>query len=84
MPRVYLNEGDRMCHRLASWVQGEKRIKKVTDTELADEHGISQSAMSRKLRLESFDFKDFVFFVQKFQPDTDTLRYITGMKGEAK
>lgn len=79
MPRVYLNDRERLCHRLATWVQGEKRRLKITDTQLADEHGISQSAMSRKLRLESFDYKDFVFFVQKFQPDTDTLLYIVGL-----
>jgi len=79
MPKVYLSERDRMCHRLAMWVEGEKKIRKLTDTDLAKDHGISQSAMSRKLRVESFDYKDFVFFVQKFEPDTDTLRYIVGL-----
>ena len=79
MPKVYLSESDRMCHRLATWVEGEKKIRKLTDTDLAKDHGISQSAMSRKLRVESFDYKDFVFFVQKFKPDTDTLRYIVGL-----
>ena len=79
MPRIYLNEKDRLCHRLATWIQGEKKIHQITDTDLANEHGISQPAMSRKLRLESFDFKDFVFFVQKFRPDTDTLLHIVGL-----
>lgn len=79
MPKVFLNEKQRMCHRLATWVQGEKKRLKITDTELASEHGISQSAMSRKLREESFSFEDYVFFVQKFQPDNDTLRYIIGI-----
>ena len=79
MPKVYLNEKERMCHRLSTWVQGEKKRLKVTDTDLASEHGISQSAMSRKLRVESFDYKDFVFFVQKFKPDDDTLRFIIGL-----
>ena len=79
MPKVFLNEKERLCHRLASWVQGEKKLRKITDTDLAKEHGISQSAMSRKLREESFDYKDFVFFVQKFQPDNETLKYIVGL-----
>lgn len=79
MPRVYLNEKQRMSHRLATWVQGEKKRLGITDTELANEHGISQSAMSRKLRVEQFSFHDYVFFVQKFQPDNDTLRYIIGI-----
>ena len=79
MPRVYLNELDRLCHRLASYVQGEKRRLNLSDTDLANKRGISQPAMSRKLRLESFDYKDFVFFVQEFRPDNDTLRYIIGI-----
>lgn len=81
MPKVFLNEQDRACHRLASWVQGEKKLRKISDSKLADEHGISQEAMSRKLRLESFDFKDFVFFVQMLGPDDDALHYILGIKG---
>lgn len=68
-----------MCHRLASWVQGEKKLQNLTDSDLAKEHGISQQAMSRKLRLATFDYKDFVFFVQKFKPDNDTLKYIIGL-----
>lgn len=79
MPKVFLSEGDRICHRMVSWAQGEKRRLRITDKELADEHGISRSAMSRKFRLESLDYKDFVFLVQKFKPDDDTLRYIVGL-----
>lgn len=79
MPRVYLNEKQKICHRLATWVQGEKRRLNLNDTDLAKEHGISQSAMSRKLRLEQFSFTDYVFFVQKFKPDDETLRYIIGI-----
>lgn len=78
MPRAFLNDWDRACHRLATWVQGEKKRKIVTDSELADERGISQSAMSRKLRLESFDFRDFVFFAKKFGMDKGTFDYIIG------
>lgn len=80
MPRVYLNEMDRCRHRLAAYVQGEKKREKVTDTDMAEEQGISQSAMSRKLRVESFSFDDFVYFIQKFQPDNETLRFILGIK----
>lgn len=80
MPRVFLNEEDRACHRLASWVKGEKDLRKMNDTELGKDYGISQEAMSRKLRVESFDFKDFVYFVRKFGADDETLHYILGIK----
>lgn len=79
MPRVFLNELDRSSHRLAAYVQAEKKQRKITDTDMAEEHGISQPAMSRKLRIESFSFDDFVYFVQKFKPDEDTLRFILGI-----
>ena len=74
MPRVFLNDEDRSSHRFAVWVRGQG----VSDTKLAEEHGISQSAMSKKLREESFNFKDFVFFAKKFGMDKGTFDYIIG------
>lgn len=79
MAKVFLNYEDQACHRFATWVQGEKKLQKVNDTDLADERGISQSAMSRKLRLESFDLKDFVCLARKLGADMETLKYILGL-----
>ena len=78
MPKVFISDLDRSCHRLATWIQGEKKIHNINDTELGKDHGISQSEMSRKLRLENFDFKDFVFFAKKFEMDKDTFDHIIG------
>lgn len=78
MPKVFLNDEDRACHRFVAWVQGQKKLYKVNDTELADELGIKQPCMSRKLRLESFSFKDFVFLARKFGMDKSTFDYIIG------
>lgn len=74
MPKVFLNDLDRSNHRLAVWIRGQG----VSASKLAKEHGISQPAMSRKIRLESFGFKDFVFFAKKFQMDKETFDYIIG------
>ena len=74
MPKVFLNDLDRSNHRLAVWIRGQG----VSASKLAHEHGISQPAMSRKIRLESFDFKDFVFFAKKFHMDKETFDYIIG------
>lgn len=74
MPKVFLNDLDRSCHRLSVWVRGQG----VSDSVLADEYGISQSAMSKKLREESFNFKDFAFFAKKFEMDKGTFDYIIG------
>ena len=54
----------------------------MTDTELAKKRGISQQAMSKKFREESFSFKDFVFFALTFQMDNQDLQYIIGTKKE--
>lgn len=79
MAKVFLTDEDRACHRFATWVQGEKKIQKINDTDLANERGISQPAMSRKLRLEVFDFKDFVCLARKLGADAETLKYILGL-----
>lgn len=79
MPRVFLNETDRICHRMVSWAQGEKKRLKVTDADLADKQGITRRAWSYKFDKESMSFGDFVFLVQEFKPDIDTLRYIVGL-----
>lgn len=79
MARVFLSEEERACHRFATWVRGEKKLQKVNDSDLADERGISQPAMSRKIRLESFDLKDFACLVRVLGADADTLKYILGL-----
>ena len=80
MPRVFLNEQDRACHRLASWVQGEMKVKRISQASMASERGMTQQAMSIKFRDESFSFKDFVCFVQTLRPDDDALHFILGIK----
>ena len=36
MAKVFLNNEDRACHRFATWVQGEKKLQKVNDSDLAE------------------------------------------------
>lgn len=79
MAKVFLSEEERVCHRFATWVRGEKKLQKVNDSDLAEERGISQPAMSRKLRLETFDLKDFACLVRALGADADTLKYILGL-----
>ena len=81
MPKVFLNEQDRASHRLASWVQGEMKIRRISQSAMADERGITQQALSNKFREESFSFKDFFCFVQNLGPDDEALHYILGIKG---
>lgn len=79
MPKVYLTESDRSCARLARWVYGEMKVRRLTLTSIAKKMNISHQALSKKLRNESFDYKDFVFFVKEFQPDDKELQQIIGL-----
>ena len=76
MPKVYLTENDRIRQKLARWVYGEMKVRRVTLTSLAKKRGISHQALSRKLRTASFDYLDFIFFVKEFEPDDKELRQI--------
>ena len=79
MPKVYLTESDRACARLAKWVYGELRVRKLSQRAVANKMHISHQALSQKLRNESFDYKDFVFFVKEFKPDEKELHQIIGV-----
>jgi len=79
MPKVYLNERDRLCSKLARYVYGEMRIRRITQTEMAEKMNISQQALSHKLRTESFGFSDFLFFVKEFEPSQKELLDLVGM-----
>ena len=79
MPRVYLNETDRICHRMFVWAQGEKKRCKVTNEHLGAIQGITGRAWRHKFEKERMSFGDFVILVREFRPDDDTLRYILGL-----
>lgn len=79
MPKVYLTEKDRLCGRLARWVYGEMKVRRLSQRCIAEKMNISHQALSQKLRKESFDYTDFVFFVKEFQPTNEELREIIGV-----
>lgn len=78
MPKVYLTEAERLCARLAKYVYGEMKERRITQEKLAKKMNIRQQSLSRKLSEESFDFSDFTFFVKEFKPGIDTLLYLIG------
>jgi len=78
MPRVYLSDKERLCARLARWVYGELKIRRMSQADLAGKMGISHQALSQKLRRESFDYSDFCFFVKEFEPSQKELLELVG------
>lgn len=78
MPKVFLSEQDKLNDRLASWVYGELRIRKMTQQDLADERGVSRQAIGKKLKNRSFDYEDLCCFVRVFQPDGKEVMRLLG------
>lgn len=84
MAKVYLSERERICAKLASWVYGQMRVCKVTQAELAERLGISQQAVSRKLKTCQFTYDDFLTFVKMFNPSQNDLLWLISYERREK
>lgn len=82
MPKVYLNEKERLSDRLASWVYGQMKLQGITQTQLAGDLQITQQALSYKLKHRQFSYADFITIVDVFGPDPGELAWLVGKKGE--
>ena len=74
MARVYITKDAQRNARLAAWVYGELKVRKLTQADLAKRRGVSQQAISLKLKKHSFDFEDFACFVEIFDPSDEEIR----------
>lgn len=79
MPKAYITEDERTCARLARWVYGEMKVRRITQRNLAEKMGITHQALSQKLQKQSFSYPDFAVFVREFQPSDKELREIIGI-----
>ena len=73
MPKVYLTKEQQASYRLAEWVYSQMKMQRITQKEIGERLGISQQAVYNKLRRRSFEFEDFVCFVEIFRPNVKTL-----------
>lgn len=74
MPRVYITKQQKLNNRLVTLIYGTMKVKGFTQTQMADELGISQQAFGKKLKNSQFTFADLttVFRVLDM-PDEDIL-----------
>ena len=79
MPKVYLTEREQSCARLSSWTYGQMKIRKIPQAHMANRLGISQQALSKKLRSNSFSYSDFLEIVKELKPSAEELHYIIGI-----
>lgn len=78
MPKVFIDENDKLCDRLAVWVYGQMRVRRITQQQMADELGITQQAFGKKLRRRQFSYRDFLTIVAYFRPETSELAWLVG------
>ena len=81
MPKVYLTRDEQVRARLSAWIYAQMKLNNIPQWKLAEKRGITQPALNRKLRLNSYSYEDFIFFVDFFGADTTDMLWLAG-KGE--
>jgi len=81
MPKVYLDNDDRLNAKLTAWIYGQLKVQHKSQKGLADEMGMCQQALSRKLAAQSFKFTDLVHAIHYLQPDMETLKDLLDIRG---
>ena len=79
MARVYVTKTDRQRDRLVAYVISELKVRGLRQQDLANYMGISQQALSQKIRRKSFHFEDYVQIVNYFGADDFHLRRLAGI-----
>lgn len=74
MPRVYITKQQKLNNRLVMLIYGTMKIKRVTQTQMAKQLGISQQAFAKKLKNCQFTFADITTIFEVLDtPDEDIL-----------
>ena len=81
MPRVHITKTDRQKDRIVAYVISELKVRGLRQQDLANYMGISQQALSNKLRRKSFSFENYVQIVNFFGADDYELRRLAGIGG---
>lgn len=55
MPKVYVNDADRALARFRKWYHDQKPSRDMTDSKMAKILGVSQPAVSQKLKVKGSD-----------------------------
>lgn len=79
MARSYITKTDRQRDRIVAYVISELKVRGLRQQDLANYMGISQQALSQKMRKKSFHFEDYVQIVNYFNADDYELRRLAGI-----
>lgn len=69
MPKAYITAEARQRARFSAWLYGCMRTCHVTQAELSKTLGVSQPALSKKIKKQQFTFNELVAIFKTFKPD---------------
>jgi len=79
MPNIYLTREERLKNRMTAWLTHEMRIRRMRQIDMAKIMGISQQALSMKIKLNSYSHQDILCFFDTFEPDSETVSHLMGV-----
>ena len=82
MPRTYLTKQEKLNNDLAAWIYGTMRVKRISQSAMAEQMGIKQPSLNYKLRHGNFTFQYLAVVFDILQPDAETLQRL--MMGVSK
>ena len=82
MPKTYLTKQEKLNNDLAAWIYGTMRVKRISQSKMAEQMGIKQPSLNYKLRHGNFTFQDLAVVFDILQPDAETLQRL--MMGVSK
>ena len=82
MPKVYLTKQARQQAHFCAWLYGNMKITNTTQMELAKQLGVSQQALSQKLKTGHFSYSDLLTLFDVFKPEPDEMYGLFGIRKE--
>ena len=80
MPKAYITEQEKLNKDLSAWLIGNMRVRGLRQADVARALGISQQALSSKLKRAAFRFDDLVCLFGLLEPDAKTVANLMGVK----
>lgn len=79
MPKTYITRESRQRAHFSSWVYGVMKTSGITQTQLAERLGITQQALSKKIKSQHFSYDDMVVIFDVFKPEPRELDRLLGI-----
>ena len=73
MPRVTIKRKDYKLTDFRRWLVGEIKVQGFRQSDVADWLGITQQAVSQKLKLGNFTLKELLIIFEKLKTDADQI-----------